>query len=51
MHTGLKLATLLALNQGANAAFGFTSTSKGFKVDTDGGLTFEINKFVSTYLS
>jgi rhamnogalacturonan endolyase len=47
MHTGISLAAVLALSQGANAAFGFTSTSKGFKVDTDGGLTFEIDKFVS----
>jgi rhamnogalacturonan endolyase len=47
MHTGISLAALLALSQGASAAFGFTSTNKVFKVDTDGGLTFEIDKSVS----
>jgi hypothetical protein len=47
MHTGIGLAALLALSQGANAAFGFTSTNKVFQVDTDGGLTFEIDKSVS----
>ncbi|KAJ4364486.1 hypothetical protein N0V83_009080 [Neocucurbitaria cava] len=38
------IAAALAFSQGATAAFGFTSTSKGFSVDTDGGLVFEINK-------
>ncbi|KAH8725651.1 Rhamnogalacturonase B, N-terminal-domain-containing protein [Phaeosphaeriaceae sp. PMI808] len=44
MHAGVAIATVLVLAHGADAAFGFTSTTTGFKVDTDGGLTFEINK-------
>lgn len=38
-------ATVLALSQGANAAFGLTSTSSRFTVDTDGGLVFEVNRY------
>jgi hypothetical protein len=44
MHFAASAATFLALGQGANAAFGLTSTTTGFKVDTDGGLIFEVNK-------
>ncbi|KAH7072141.1 Rhamnogalacturonase B, N-terminal-domain-containing protein [Paraphoma chrysanthemicola] len=44
MHIHITLAALLASAHHADAAFGFTSTSKGYKVDTDAGLTFEINK-------
>jgi rhamnogalacturonan endolyase len=50
MHIKSSPAILLALSQGANAAFGFISTTKSFKVDTDSGLTFEINKYVTTCL-
>jgi len=38
-------ATALALSQGASAAFGLTSTSSRFIVDTDGGLVFEVNRY------
>lgn len=44
MHIAAAVATLLALGHGANAAFELTSTTTGFKVDTDGGLVFEVNK-------
>ncbi|KAF2678739.1 polysaccharide lyase family 4 protein [Lentithecium fluviatile CBS 122367] len=37
-------AIALALGQGANAAFGLTSTSSRYIVDTDGGLVFEVNR-------
>lgn len=40
------IAAALAFSKGARAAFGYTSTSKGYSVDTDGGLVFEINKYV-----
>ncbi|KAI2606955.1 polysaccharide lyase family 4 protein [Hypoxylon fragiforme] len=32
------------LSKGAFAAFGLTTTSNGFKVDTNGGLVFEVSK-------
>ncbi|KAF9729195.1 rhamnogalacturonase B [Paraphaeosphaeria minitans] len=35
---------LLALCGGVNAAFGLTSTSAKYTVDTDGGLVFEVNR-------
>ncbi|KAF2870633.1 Rhamnogalacturonase B, N-terminal-domain-containing protein [Massariosphaeria phaeospora] len=38
------VVTALALTRGASAAFGLTSTSTRFKVDTDGGLVFEVNR-------
>jgi hypothetical protein len=44
MRIAASAAALLALGHGANAAFGLTSTTIGFKVDTDGGLVFEVNK-------
>jgi rhamnogalacturonan endolyase len=48
MRNFVKVFTLLALGQNVDAAFGITSTSKGFKVDTDGGLVFEVNKYSAT---
>jgi hypothetical protein len=45
MRIAANVALALALGQSAKAAFGFTSTSKGYSVDTDGGLVFEINKY------
>jgi hypothetical protein len=45
MRNCTKLVALLALGGSVDAAFGVTSTTKGFKVDTDGGLVFEVNKF------
>jgi rhamnogalacturonan endolyase len=50
MHIIANVAAALVMGQGAYAAFGFTSTSKGYKVDTDGGLTFEINKYCFTFV-
>ncbi|KAF1850576.1 polysaccharide lyase family 4 protein [Cucurbitaria berberidis CBS 394.84] len=44
MRSIANTAVALALGQVANAAFGFTTTSTGFSVDTDGGLVFQINK-------
>jgi rhamnogalacturonan endolyase len=38
------IATALTFGQGTNAAFGLTSTSTRFKVDTDAGLVFEVNR-------
>jgi hypothetical protein len=38
-------ATALALSQSASAAFGLTSTSSRFIVNTDGGLVFEVNRY------
>ncbi|KAI0888536.1 polysaccharide lyase family 4 protein [Annulohypoxylon maeteangense] len=35
---------LALLGNGARAAFGLTTTSSGYKVDTNGGLVFEVNK-------
>lgn len=49
MRTLIAAAAILTLGRGANAAFGFTSTSKSYKVDTDGGLIFEVNKYLSSY--
>lgn len=46
MHYLTYAATALAFGQGALAAFGLTSTSSRFKVDTDGGLVFEVNRYV-----
>jgi rhamnogalacturonan endolyase len=51
MHITTTFTVGLALGQGVNAAFGFTSTSTGYKVDTDGGLTFVINKYISAILN
>jgi rhamnogalacturonan endolyase len=48
MRNCLKIIALLALGGSVDAAFGFTSTTKGFKVDTDGGLVFEVNKFFTS---
>jgi hypothetical protein len=45
MRDCARLIALLALGGSVDAAFGVTSTTKGFKVDTDGGLVFEVNKF------
>ncbi|KAF2450358.1 polysaccharide lyase family 4 protein [Karstenula rhodostoma CBS 690.94] len=39
-----RLATVWALCSGVNAAFGLTSTSSKYIVDTDGGLVFEANR-------
>ncbi|KAF2821217.1 hypothetical protein CC86DRAFT_303672 [Ophiobolus disseminans] len=44
MHTSIAVTAILAFARVANAAFGFTATSKGYKVDTDGGLVFEVDK-------
>ncbi|KAH5331056.1 rhamnogalacturonate lyase [Parastagonospora nodorum] len=44
MHLITSVATVLSIGQGVSAAFGLTSTTTGYKVDTDGGLVFEINK-------
>ncbi|KAL5117828.1 hypothetical protein ACEQ8H_004302 [Pleosporales sp. CAS-2024a] len=44
MHTCNSIALLTFLSRGAHAAFGLTSTSTGFTVDTDGGLVFQIDK-------
>ena len=44
------IATALALGHGTNAAFGLTSTSSRFVIDTDGGLVFEVNKYICTAL-
>jgi hypothetical protein len=38
------IASALALCQGAYAAFGLTSTSTTFTVDTDAGLVFTVTK-------
>ncbi|KAF1954361.1 hypothetical protein CC80DRAFT_567565 [Byssothecium circinans] len=38
------VASSLAIVQGAIAAFGLTSSSSRFIVDTDGGLVFEVNR-------
>ena len=38
------IAAALAFGQGACAAFGLTSTSSRFQVDTDAGLVFEVNR-------
>jgi rhamnogalacturonan endolyase len=38
------VATALIFVQGTHAAFGLTSTSTRFKVDTDAGLVFEVNR-------
>jgi len=46
MRSIASIATALALGHGANAAFGLTSTSSRFVVDTDGGLVFEVNKYI-----
>jgi rhamnogalacturonan endolyase len=46
MRVSTSIAAIAALSHGANAAFGLTSTTNGFKVDTDGGLVFEINKYI-----
>lgn len=45
MHLVTSVATVLSIGQGVSAAFGLTSTTAGYKVDTDGGLVFEINKY------
>jgi hypothetical protein len=47
MRNFVSAVALLALGQSVHAAFGITSTSKGFKVDTDGGLVFEVNKYIT----
>jgi hypothetical protein len=47
MHLITSVATVLSIGQGVSAAFGLTSTTTGYKVDTDGGLVFEINKYAS----
>jgi rhamnogalacturonan endolyase len=41
----------LALSQGAYAAFGLTSSSSRYIVDTDGGLVFEVNRCRSVIVS
>jgi len=45
MRAVQSIASALAFGRCAFAAFGFTSTSKGYSVDTDGGLVFEVNKY------
>lgn len=45
MHLVTSVAIVLSIGQGVSAAFGLTSTTTGYKVDTDGGLVFEINKY------
>jgi rhamnogalacturonan endolyase len=42
----LKAATVLALGQTAYAAFGLTSTSSKYTVDTDGGLVFDVSRYM-----
>lgn len=34
------------LTTGANAAFGVITKGNGFSVDTNAGLTFDVNKYV-----
>jgi hypothetical protein len=48
MRFFLHATTGLSLCQGALAAFGLTSTSSTFKVDTDAGLVFEVKKYVAS---
>lgn len=40
------LAGLASLAGAADAAFGLTTTDTTFKVDTNGGLVFEVSKYV-----
>jgi rhamnogalacturonan endolyase len=47
MHFIDRLATALALCGGVNASFGLTSTSSKYTVNTDGGLVFEVNRYVT----
>ncbi|KAF2738273.1 Rhamnogalacturonase B [Polyplosphaeria fusca] len=44
MHLSSIATLTLTFGRGAHAAFGLTSTSSGFRVDTDAGLVFEVKK-------
>lgn len=44
------LAGLASLWDMADAAFGLTLTDTTFKVDTNGGLVFEVSKYVGNNL-
>jgi uncharacterized protein YabE (DUF348 family) len=45
MVFNLILFSLLAIFQTALAAFGVTSNGNSFRVDTAGGLVFDVNKY------
>jgi len=51
MYLPTFVGATLALVRGADAAFGLTSTSTRFKVDTDAGLVFEVNRFAGSVIS